>query len=52
MTNNLHTGRYKIEPGRKVDLDKFDPRDTSGFEGNDAEEKKESEKLRQDLRSL
>ncbi len=28
MTNDLHTGRYKIEPGTKVDLDKFDPRNT------------------------
>ena len=52
MTKDLHTKRYTIEPGTKVDLDKFDPSDTSGFEGKDSDEQKESEKLNEDLRGL
>lgn len=52
MTKDLHTGRYKIEPGTKVDLAKWDPRDTSGFEGKDSDEPKESQKLNDDLRQL
>jgi PPK2 family polyphosphate:nucleotide phosphotransferase len=52
LTKDLHTGRYKIDPGTKVDLDKYDPHDTSGFEGKDADEKKESDKLNEELRGL
>ncbi len=52
MTKDLHTKRYTIEPGTKVDLDKFDPSDTSGFEGKDSDEQKESEKLNENLRGL
>ncbi len=52
MTKDLHTKRYTIEPGTKVDLDKFDPSDTSGFEGKDSDEQKESEKLNEELRAL
>lgn len=52
MTKDLHTGRYKIGPGTKVNLDKYDPRDTSGFQGKDADEHKESEKLNESLRGL
>ena len=52
LTKDLHTGRYKIEPGTKVNLDKYDPKDTSGFEGKDSDEPKQSEKLNEDLRRL
>lgn len=52
MPKDLHVGRYTIDPGSKVDLDKFDPGDTSGFEGKDVDEQKESEKLNEELRIL
>jgi PPK2 family polyphosphate:nucleotide phosphotransferase len=52
LTGDLHTGRYKIEPGKEVDLDKVDPNDTSGFEGKSADEPGESKKLNEKLRQL
>jgi PPK2 family polyphosphate:nucleotide phosphotransferase len=52
LPKDVHTGRYKVEPGTKVNLDKYDPADTSGFEGKDSDEQKESEKLNEDLRRL
>ena len=52
MTKILHAGRYEITPGKKIDLDKYDPNDTSGFEGKDDEEKEESKKLNEKLREL
>ncbi|HVH14289.1 MAG TPA: polyphosphate kinase 2 family protein [Candidatus Angelobacter sp.] len=52
LTGDLHTGRYKIEPGREVHLDKFDPDDTSGFEGKDEDERAESKRLNGKLREL
>ena len=50
MTGDLHTGRYKIEPGTEVNLDKYDPDDTSRFEGKDADERAESKRLNDRLR--
>ncbi len=52
LTGDLHTGRYKIEPGKEVHLDKVDPNDTSGFEGKSADEPGESKKLNEKLRQL
>jgi PPK2 family polyphosphate:nucleotide phosphotransferase len=52
LTSILHTGRHKIEPGEKVQLDKFDPDDTSGFAGKDEDERDESKKLNEKLRQL
>jgi PPK2 family polyphosphate:nucleotide phosphotransferase len=52
LTKGLHTGRYSIEPGTKVDFDKFDPSDTSGFEGKKEDEPEESERLKEKLRQL
>jgi len=39
MTKNIHVKRYMVKPGSKVHLDKIDPSDTSGFDGdkNDGE---------------
>ncbi len=52
MPKDLHTGRYRIEPGKEVRLSDFDPDDTSGFEGKDEDEEKESKKLNEKLREL
>jgi PPK2 family polyphosphate:nucleotide phosphotransferase len=52
MTKLLHTGRYEIKPRQKIDLDDYDPNDTSGFEGKDENEKEESQKLNEKLREL
>ena len=51
-TKDLHVGRYRIEPGSKVDFAKYDPRDTSGFDGAESDEAGVSEKLNADLRRL
>src|SRR5437660_10182285 len=48
----LHTGRYRIEPEHEVRLSDFDPSDTSGFEGKDEDEQRESKKLNEKLRQL
>jgi PPK2 family polyphosphate:nucleotide phosphotransferase len=40
MARNLHVKRYIVKPGSKVHLDKMDPNDTSGFDGD----KKDGEK--------
>jgi len=52
LTGGLHTGRYRIEPGEEVHLDKFDPNDTSGFDGKSDEERVESKRLNERLRQL
>src|SRR2546425_11268627 len=49
---DLHTGRYRIDPGHEVRLSDFDPNDTSGFEGKDEDEQKETKKLNEKLRQL
>jgi len=33
MTGDLHVGRYRIDPGEEVHLNKVDASDTSGFQG-------------------
>ena len=52
MTGDLHSGRYRIESGEEVHLDKFDPNETSGFEGKSDDERDESKKLNEKLRQL
>ncbi len=52
MTSGLHVGRYRIEPGEEVHLDKYDPDDTSGFDGKDEDEQAESKRLNEKLRQL
>src|SRR5260370_22863013 len=52
MTSSVHVGRYKIDPGEEVHLDKIDPDDTSGFEGKSEDEPDESKKLNEKLRQL
>jgi len=52
MTGDVRVGRYTIQPGQEVRLDKVDPNDTSGFEGKSADEPAESKKLNERLREL
>ena len=52
LPKDLHTGRYRIEPGHEVRLSDFDPIDTSGFEGKNEDEQIESKKLNEKLRQL
>jgi PPK2 family polyphosphate:nucleotide phosphotransferase len=52
MTSTFHVGRYRIEPGEEVHLDKVDPDDTSGFDGKGEDERGESKKLNEKLRRL
>src|SRR5881628_3704556 len=49
---DLHKGHYRIEPGHEVHLSDVDPNDTSGFEGKDEDEQRESKKLNERLRRL
>ncbi len=52
MTKGPHTGRYTLEPGTQVYLDKLDPSDTSGFAGKTDAEQLESKKLNEKLREF
>ena len=52
MTGDVRVGRYAIQPGVEVRLDKVDPNDTSGFEGKSADEPGESKKLNEKLRQF
>ena len=52
MTGDLHIGRYRIDPGEEVHLNKVDASDTSGFEGKCQDEREESKKLNERLREL
>jgi PPK2 family polyphosphate:nucleotide phosphotransferase len=52
MTSGLHVGRFRIEPGEEVQLDRFDPDDTSGFDGKSDDERDESKRLNEKLRQL
>src|SRR5438477_8694495 len=52
LTGDLHVGRYTIDPGEEVHLNKVDANDTSGFEGKGQDEREESKKLNERLRQL
>lgn len=52
MTSSVHVGRYKIDLGEEVHLDKIDPDDTSGFDSKSQDEADESKKLNEKLRQL
>ena len=52
LTGDLHVGRYRIDPGEEVHLNKVDANDTSGFEGKGQDEREESKKLNERLREL
>lgn len=53
LTKGLKTGRYEVAPGQQVDLDEYDPNDTSGFDGSKEEyERGESRRLNEKLRGL
>jgi len=52
LPKELHTGRYRIGPGQEIRLTNFDPDDTSGFQGKDEDEQRESQKLNEKLRDL
>ncbi len=52
MPASIHTERYRVEPGKSVHLDEWDPNDTSGFDGSEAEAKEESGRLTKKLETL
>ena len=56
QTHRLKAGsqikRYRIRPGDKVHLDKWDPGDTSGFNGKEEDAADESKKLNQKLEQV
>ena len=52
MTKSPHTGRYTVDPGEQVRLDKLDPGDTIGFTGKSEAEQLESKKLNEKLREF
>jgi len=52
MIGDLHVGRYRIDPGEEVHLNKVDANDTSGFEGKGQDDREESKKLNERLREL
>jgi PPK2 family polyphosphate:nucleotide phosphotransferase len=52
LKDGAHVKRYRIKPKQKVDVDKWDPSDTSGFDGKEEEALEESRKLTKKLESL
>jgi len=48
----IHTERYRLKPGRQMNLEEWDPNDSSGFEGDDAAASAEMAKLRKRLDEL
>lgn len=52
MADGVHADRYKIEPGKSVHLDDWDPSDTSGFGGSEDQAKEESGRLTKKLEAL
>ncbi|MBI3175980.1 MAG: polyphosphate kinase 2 family protein [Chloroflexi bacterium] len=44
--------RYRVEPGRKIDLSKFDPNDTEAFKGDKEKGLKALSKLNAELQAL
>jgi PPK2 family polyphosphate:nucleotide phosphotransferase len=44
--------RYRVEPGRKIDLSKFDPNDTKAFKGDKEKGLKTLSKLNAELQAL
>lgn len=47
-----HLKRYRIRPGQKVHLDRWDAADTSGFDGNEQDALEESKRLTEKLEEL
>jgi len=45
MAENLHAKRYMVKPGSKLHLDKLDPNDTSGFDGDKKDGEKAIDKI-------
>ena len=52
MKNGVHLKRYRVRPKQKVDLERWNPADTSGFDGNEQDGLKLSKKLTEKLESL
>jgi len=48
----VHTERYRIEPGKKVKRERWEPGDTSGFSGSEDEARNESAALDRKLDQL
>ena len=48
----VHIKRYRIRPGQKVHLDRWDAGDTSGFDGNEQDALEESVRLTKKLEEL
>jgi len=52
LKKGVHLKRYRVRPNQKVDLEKWNPADTSGFDGNEQDALKLSKKLTEKLESL
>jgi PPK2 family polyphosphate:nucleotide phosphotransferase len=52
MKTGAHVKRYRVKPKEKVNLEKWDPADTSGFDGKEDDALEESKKLNKKLESL
>ncbi len=52
LTGSSHTKRYRIRLGQKVHLNRWDPNDTSGFDGNEDDALEESGRLTKKLEKL
>ncbi len=52
LKTGAHIKRFRIRPKQKVDLDKWDPDDTSGFDGEEQDALDESNVLTKKLESL
>ncbi|MGA2198498.1 MAG: polyphosphate kinase 2 family protein [Nitrososphaerales archaeon] len=52
MPKGVHTNRYMVQPGSKLNLEGFDPNDTSGFDGEEADAVTISKHLDQKLDRL
>ena len=52
MTTTVHTARFRIDPDSDFRLAKYDPDDTSGFDGEKEDEPEQTKRLNDKLRSL
>jgi PPK2 family polyphosphate:nucleotide phosphotransferase len=52
LSDGVHTERYKLEPGKKVNREEWDPDDTSGFAGGEKEARSLSVELDKTLDQL
>src|ERR1022692_1196108 len=52
MKPGVHVKRYRVRPKQRISLDKWDPADTSGFDGKEEDAQEVSRRLTKKLEHL